>query len=181
MYGNDFRAEDFAHLFEHVLIVGFFTVELVECENDGLFERGGRAEDILCAYFDTILCVDHDKAGVGDVEGGDSAAHEVVGARAVDHIEFLAEEFGIEHRREYRIAIFFFYGEIVGYGIFCFYCAAAFYNSTLEEHSFSECGFTRAFASEQGYVFDFFGFVSLHAISVVFCIGEWMASGQALG
>ena len=44
--------------------------------------------------------------------------------------------------------------------------AAAFYNSTLEEHSFCERGFTRAFAAEQGYVFDFLCFVEFHAISI---------------
>ncbi len=105
------------------------------------------------------MCIDYYYAGVGNVEGCDSAAHEVVRARAVDYVEFLFEKFCIEHGGEHRVAIFLFYREIVGNGVFGFDCAAAFYNSTLEEHSFRERGFTRAFAAEQGYVFDFLCFV----------------------
>lgn len=158
------RAEDFAHLLNHVVVVGLVAVELVEGENHGLAELRGGAENVLCAHFHAILGVDENHAGVGDVEGGDGVAHEVVGAGAVDHIEFLAEEFGVEYGGEYRRAVFFFNGEIIGNSVLGFYGAAAFYNSTLEKHGFGECGFARAFAAKQGYVLDFLSFVDLHDI-----------------
>lgn len=39
-----------------------------------------------------------------------------------------------------------------------------FYNSTLEEHRLSECGFTRALRSDEGDVLDFVGLINLHFI-----------------
>ena len=86
--------------------------------------------------------VNDDDAGIGDIECGDGVAYEVVSSGAVYHIQLFVEKFGIEDSGEYRITIFFLNGEVVGNGVFGFHGATAFYNSTLVEHSFSECGFT---------------------------------------
>ena len=110
------------------------------------------------------MCVDKDYASIGNVECRDCAAYKVLGAGAVDNVQFLIEEFCIEHSGENGVAVFFFNGEIVGYGVLGVYGAATFYNTTFVEHSFCECGFTGALAAEQGDVFDFFGLISFHAI-----------------
>ena len=94
--GNDFGAEDLAHLLDDVVVVGLFAVKLVEGEDYRLFKVGARAEDVLRAHLHAVLCVYEDYARVGDVEGGDGVAYKVVGARAVDDVELLIEEFGIE-------------------------------------------------------------------------------------
>ena len=126
----------------------------------------GCAENVLSAHFHAILAVDEYHAGVGYIQCGNGTAHEVVGAGAVDDVEFFVEELGVEHGREYRVSVFLLYREIVGYGVFGFNCAAAFYNPTLVEHSFGECGFSGAFAAKQGYVFDFLRFVEFHDVRV---------------
>ena len=162
MDGGDLRTEDFAELLERIFIIGLLAIELVEGEYHGLFNRGAGAEDVLCAYLDAILRVDHDDAGVGDSEGSYGIAHKVVGSRAVDHIELLAEKFGVEYGGKHGVAVFLFYREVVADGVSGFDSAAAFYHSTLVEHSFGECGFTGTLATEQGYVFDFVSLINLH-------------------
>ena len=53
-------------------------------------------KNILGAYFHAILRVDEDDAGICYVKGCDGVSYEVVGARTVDYIEFLAKEFGVK-------------------------------------------------------------------------------------
>ncbi len=88
--------------------------------------------------------VDKNKPHVAHAEGGVCVAHEVIRSRTVDYIEFLIVEFGIENSREYGVTILFLYGKIVGYGIACVNRSATFYNSTLVNHRFGECGFPGA-------------------------------------
>ena len=64
--------------------------------------KGSRgAEKYSGAYFHAILRVDEDDAGICYVKGCDGVSYEVVGARTVDYIEFLAKEFGVKNGREY--------------------------------------------------------------------------------
>ena len=162
--GDNLRAEDFAHLLHDVVVVGFFSVKLVECEDYGFVYTGSGAEDVLCAYFYAVLGVDNDKACVCDVECRYGIAYEVVSSRAVDDVELLAKELGIYHGGEHGGSVFLLYREVVAYGVLCFDCAAAFYHSTLEEHSFCECGFPGSLAAQQGDVFNFVGLIYLHVI-----------------
>ena len=96
LHGHDFRTKDIAHLLEHVFIVGFLAVELVHGENHRFIERGSGAEDILSADLHAVLGVDKDNTRIGNVESRNRTAHEVIGTRAVDNIELLAKELGIE-------------------------------------------------------------------------------------
>ena len=87
---NDSVAERLAHLVDYVFVIGLFAVELVHGEKNGFVQILGRTEDILRSYLDTILRVDDDDSRIRHIEGGDGATHEVVGSRAVDHVEFLS-------------------------------------------------------------------------------------------
>ena len=133
-----------------------------KAEYYGFLELLRNAEDVLGADFHAIVGVDYDHTGVAYTKGGIGIANEVIGSGAVYDIEFLAVEFGIHYCREYRIAIFFFYREVIGYGIAATDCTSSFYNSTLEEHRLGECGFSSSLRSQKGYVFDFLGAVNLH-------------------
>ena len=166
LHQSDTRAKYLAHLLHDVFKVGLLAVHLVEGEDYGLVKRGGGAEYILCADFDAILAVDDYHARIGHAQGCHGIAHEVVGARAVYHVELLIVKLGIEYGREYRVAVFLLHGEIVADRRLGLDGTAAFYHATLVEHCFCERGLTRAFATKQGYVFDFVRVVCFHAIRV---------------
>ena len=119
-------------------------------------------EYVACAYFHAVFGVENDDAGVAYTECCVSVTHEVVGSGAVYHVELLAVELTVEHCGEHAVSVLFLHGEVVADGVLCLDRAAALDDSTLQKHGFRECGFTRAFASEQGYVFDFVGVVGLH-------------------
>lgn len=98
--GDDFLAEDLAHLLYHVFIVSFLAVKLIDCEDDRLLKRGGGAEYILRAHFHAILCVDQNDTCIRHIESRDGVSYEVVTSGAVDHIEFLVKKLGIEYGRK---------------------------------------------------------------------------------
>ncbi len=160
---NDLVAENFAHLFNHILIVGLFAVKLIEGKDYGLLEAGGGAELILRAHLDSILRVDHNNGRIGDIQSRNSRADKVISARAVNEVQLATKKLSVKYSGKYGIAIFLFNGEIVADGIAGVDCATAFYNSTLVEHSLGECGFSGALAAKQGNVFDFVGFVDFHS------------------
>ena len=162
LHGHNLRAEDFAHLLHEVVVVGLLAVYLVEGEEHGLAELLGGAEYVACAYFHAVLGVEDDDAGIAYTEGSVSVAHEVVGSGAVNHVELLAVELAVEHCREHAVAVLLLYGEVVADSVLGLDGAAALDDSTLQKHGLRECGFSRAFASEQGYVLDFVGVVGLH-------------------
>ncbi len=164
LHSHDLIAEMLTHLFDHVFIIRFLTIKLIESEYHRFLEFLSCAEYILCAHLHTILSINENDTGVCDVKSCDGVTHEVIGSRAVNHIEFLAEKFSIEHSREYRIAIFLLNRERIGYGVARFNGATTFYHSTLVKHSFSERGFTRALASEKGNVFNLVGLIDFHIL-----------------
>ena len=157
-------AEMFAKLFDHIVIVSFLTIYLVESEHNRFLKFFCRAENILCANLHTIVCINYNDTGVTHTECGVGITYEVVGTGAVNHIKFLTIEFGIEYSRENGIAIFLFNGEVVRDSVAGYNASATFYHSTLEEHRLSKCGFSRALGTEKGNVFDFVCLVNLHSV-----------------
>ena len=156
--------ESFYQLVKSVLVISLFAIELVYGKHNRLVDIGYSAENVLSTYFNTILCVNKDYAGVGYIKSSHCVTHEVVATRTVNYIELLIEEFCIDYRWEYRVAIFLFYREIVAYGVSLFDRTSSFYNSTLKKHCFCECGFTRALTSEKSDVFDFVCLINFHVI-----------------
>ena len=145
---NNFVTKSFTQLLQRVIIVGFFTIELVHCKENGFIQFLGSAENILSTHLNTILRVDNNNTCIGNAQCSNSTTYEVIGSGAVNYIEFLIEELGIEYSREYRIAIFFFYGEIVGYSVTCINTTSTFYYTTLVKHSFCESGFSGSFTTQ---------------------------------
>ncbi len=138
------RTEVLAHLFHYIFEVSLFTVHLVECENDRFFQFGCSAEDILSADLHAVFGVHKNQTHVAYSQGGVCVAHEVIRSGAVDDIQFLSVELRVEYGGEYRVSILLLYGEIVGNCVAGIYRAATFYHTTLVDHRFRECGFTRA-------------------------------------
>ena len=87
---HDSITECLAHLVDYVFVIGLFAVELVHGEKNGFVQVLGSTEDVLGPHLDSILRVDNDDSRIRYVEGGYGATHEVVGSRAVDHVELLS-------------------------------------------------------------------------------------------
>ena len=133
LYGHHFRAIDCLQLLKHHVIVALLVVQLVYQEDDRLAQFLGVAEMVLRTYFGAKLSVEQEHSGIGHVERGEGCAHEVIGTRAVNDVEFLAVPFGVEHGREHGITVILLYGEIVGHGIFLRDTTSFLNQTTLKE------------------------------------------------
>ena len=124
LYFHTLRSIDVAHGVHHIVEVTLLGVELIDKEDDWLFELLRVAEYVLRAYLRAILTIDENHGLVGDVEGCDGTSHEVVGARTVDNIQLLIVPFHMEYRWENGVTIFLLHGEIIAHGVMLFHRSA---------------------------------------------------------
>ena len=129
-------------------------IQFVDKENNGFLCFFRITEIGLRANLYTILCAYEQEGCVGYVERSDNAAYEIVRTRAVDNVELLAQPFDVNYGREYRIAVLFFHGEIVTYGVTLFYGSAALYDARLKKHRLNQGCFTRSRCTQKGDVFN---------------------------
>ena len=98
---------------------------------------------VLCAHLYAGCSLEQNDGGVGDVECSKCCACEVITARAVDEVDFLAVPLYVAYGREYRITVLMLYGEVVADCCVQTYSAAALDDAGLVEHSFSQGRFAR--------------------------------------
>ena len=142
--------------------VAVLTVELVDEEDDRFVEFLGVAESVHGAHFGSILSVDDEHGLVGDVECCDRAPHEVIGARAVDDIEFFIVPFYMYYGRKHAVSILLLHGEVVAYGVFTFYCTAAFDHSRFKQHRLDKSGLAATRTADECDVLNFFRLIDFH-------------------
>ena len=91
----------------------------------------------------------HSPDNIGDAE---MVIH--TAALLKDNVELLAQPFNVNYGREYRIAVLFFHGAIVTYGVTLFYGSAALYDARLKKHRLNQGCFTRSRCTQKGDVFN---------------------------
>ena len=94
--GHAVLAIGLLQLVQNLVEVAMLAVELVNQEDDGLLQLVGVAEGVHRANLGAVLSVDDDNGLVGDVQGCDGTAHEVVGTWAVDEVKLLAVPLCVE-------------------------------------------------------------------------------------
>ena len=155
-------AIDILHAVDDVVEVALFTVELINKENDRLFQFFGIAKVVLRTHFRTVLAIDEDDSLVGDIERSDGAPNEIVGSRAVYNVEFLVVPFHMEYCWEDRVSIFQLNREIVAHGVLCLHASAALDDTGFVKHTFGKCGLAAARTAEQCDVLNFVCLIYFH-------------------
>ena len=144
--------------------VALVAVELVNEKDYRLLQFLRISEVVLCPYLGPVLPVDEYHGLVGHIECRYRAAHEVVGTGAVDDIQLLVVPFYVEHRRENRVAILLFHGEIVAYGVLCLNGAAALYDAGFVEHCFGKSCLAATRTAKQCNVFNLVCLIYSHIV-----------------
>ena len=154
---HDLRAESLADRMLYSLPVGFLGIELVDGYYKGYLMLRRKAQEIVGADLDAVLCVEHKHAAVAHGECGICPAHEVVGAGSVDEIDLCAHEFRIQRSRVNRSLVDLLELVIVGYGVLLLHGASPVDDLALEEHGFRQRGLAGLGSAEKDHVADFFG------------------------
>ena len=153
-------------MFHELVEVAVLVVKLVDEEDDGLAELVCVAEVVLCAYLDACSSLEQEDCSVGDVQGCNGSACEVITARAVNEVDLLAVPFYMANSGEDRIAVFVLYGEIVADGCVLTDSAATLDDTCLVEHGFSQGRLAGSIITQKGNVLNLISFVSLHDVIV---------------
>ncbi len=164
LYLHAFGAVDGLHIGNDVVEVALVGVQLVDEEDDRFFQFLGIPEIVLCADLRSVLSIDEDDCLVGNIEGRDGTADEIVRSRAVYDIEFLVVPFYVEYRREHRIAIFLFNREVVAHRVLCLHRTAALDDTTSVKHRLGKGGLAGTRTAQQCDVLDFVGLIDSHII-----------------
>ena len=114
------------------------------------------------ANFNAIAAVNDQCSGVSHAQCGNCMAHEVITARAVKKVEFLAVLLSIENGRGYRVTVLLLNGGVVAHGVTAIDGAPAADCSALKEDRLGESSFASALATDERDVLDLVCFVNLH-------------------
>ena len=158
----DFASPTVFQLSHGVFIIGLFVIQLVHNEDDRFVELLRVAELVDSPHFDAVLRIQHHQSRVGNIQSGDSAADEIVGARTVDKVQFPVLPFHAEDSRENGVSVFLFNRKIIANRVLIFYGTATFYDTTLVKHCFSESGFPRARTSQYRDILNFICLIYFH-------------------
>ena len=101
---------------ERTLEVCILMVAFVNNESNRLLCILCQAEAVLCSYFHTAICCQHDSCCVHNVQSCYCTTAKVVRTRAVDDVQLLAAKLNVTYCREYRISVFLLYRKIVANG-----------------------------------------------------------------
>ena len=82
-------------MFDRLLEIGFFVVELVYDKNHRLIQFFGMTANNLRSYFNTPHSVYHHNGRVGNIQRRDHTSDKIVSTRRIDEIQFLLFPFGI--------------------------------------------------------------------------------------
>ncbi len=119
---------------------------------------------VLRAYLRAETPVYQQQGGVRHVERGERSTHEVVRARTVYYIEFLAHPLHVEDGGKDGVAVVLLHGEIVADGILGRDAPAPAYLPAFKEQGLGERSLARAVIAEKGNVLDFVGLVYFHSV-----------------
>ncbi len=163
-----FVAELLAQLGEDIIKIRFGGVALVDNESKRLMQLLDHTEAVLRAGLDTLVGRQHDERRAHHLQRRHSAAAEVVRTRAVDDIEFLALELDVANRREHRVTILLFHGEIVANRRLSLNRTATLNHSTLIEHGLHKSGFSRAATTQHSDILNLVSLINFSHNSVFY-------------
>ncbi len=158
---NNLASVDVFQLLQDSIIIHLFVIHLIHQEDDRLVQFLGIAEMVLCTYLHAIgtkqqhSCIRH-------IHGSQGSTYKVVTTRAVDDVQFLVVPFYMEYGREYGIAIFLLYWEIITYCIML--CDAS---TTLDNTCFIQKGLGQGclagpIIAQESNVLNFIGLIDSH-------------------
>ena len=161
------RAIDCAELLQHLVEIAVITVELVQHEYHWLLQALSEAELVLRANFRPLRSVDQQDSSICHVHSRHSCTYEVITTRAVDDVQFLTIVFYMEHCREYGVAIFLLYREIIADCVLGKHLATTSDDTTLIEQRLCEGGFTRARVTQERNVLDLVCLINFHDLIMI--------------
>ena len=157
-----FAAESLVQAVEGVVPVGFLRVELVDGDDHRFLAVLGIAAVDLGAHLDALACVDQHDGRFADIEAEHDAFHEIVGARCVDHIQFMVFELCIQRSGIDGTLVELFNFRVVGNRVLALDGTAAVNDFAFEKHGLGQCSLARPRTSKQDDVPDLFSGVILH-------------------
>ena len=141
----------------HIVPVGFFSIELVHCDDEGELVLVCKTEEVVNTNFHALLCVDHENAAFAHLQALVCSADEIVCAGGVDEVDLGVLVLCIKRSSVDGTLVLLLEFIAVGHCVLVFDAAPAVDNFTFEEHCFCECGFAGLCAAQQHHIPDVFG------------------------